>query len=140
VNVEVTPAGRDVAVMFAVKFPELPDPEPRLTVTGYVTLPAVPKQREPDWAPTTAEPTFGESVKMIWALSPEVSPAAVSVYVVPRSSSSTRYSSLRMFPSESARAARTSGACSTGDSSNVRDTVSPGIHPEPVTTTKSPGE
>jgi len=65
VNVGVTPAGRAVAVMFEMKFPELPDPDPRFTVTTYVTLPAVPEQREPDWAPSTTDPTFGESVKMI---------------------------------------------------------------------------
>ena len=84
-KVAPTPAGSEKAVRSAKKFPELPEPLPRFTVTVYVTLPAAGEQSEPDWAPSTTDPTLGESVNVVCAVRPEVSPTAFKVNVVPRS-------------------------------------------------------
>ncbi len=143
VNTGVTPAGSPVAVMVAMKFPLLPDPVPRFTVTGKVTLPAVPAQRLPACASRTTDPTFGESVNVTSAWSPDVCPSAVASRELPRQSSPQTTQSEVKEPLSSATTLQ--DACATPESGVASlcrtwmATSSPGANPVPVRTAVSPG-
>jgi hypothetical protein len=87
---------------------------------------------------STIESPHG-SMKVVCAISPEVSPVAVSVKTTPTSASWTTNASLKMSPFPSAVAESTTFGCVIGTSSSSSETVSKGCQPEPVMITVSPG-
>src|SRR5262249_10331531 len=137
-NEAVAPVGKVVVISRAASnAPDEPDPVPLSTVTSKV---AAPKAHTcEDCASMTTNPTLAPSVNVVCAINPDVSPVAVSVKVVPRSPESGENIALIKLPSASATEERVRLGSTSGSSCRTSDTVSPGIQPEPVMITISPG-